>query len=1242
MISQENLKSKLNLFTLNFNTSKCEEDYNQQSYPIIKKVNFNLSGFSILFSLGLLIWTIFIFDGVNNDSDNLHLKIGKIKSQDVETFQNLTTVYYDRFIFIKNDNNSRTNSNSIDDEFVTKFSNEQIIQLQDLDKINLVSIENNYAILLRKYIFTREALPLILSLCFLNFILFLLTIFSSKFHKILFSAFFFLFGLNFHLLAGILRSFLSFSSDSILCLVVLQLFLKLIIITKTKFKWLLIIMVSFFTVISEWTMMYLFHFNIAQTLTYYLITNHLIHLLTIIICYFSEFNSKLNFLLVRQLKFEREYLSNLIFNMEEGFFTYNKGTISLMNRSMQKIVENYEKILNLNVEEEGSNCNLYSLNSQGNIQSISNLFRNFKEDILNTDSNKVRKGSRIIIEKLFENLTDLNMDLPKEITDLFNSCRDKKENSGGNVEILNLESQFKYNFNSSDSDFCLEKFTEKIKEYLFDFNSKKSNSNEFINFANHGSFPEKGFANFIHLGTLEIENLNSFWSDFNPASRNERIKTASVKKFQLSFRLIDHEEDRGLYLEMMLNDVSKATQLERERTVDNCRALYLSKVAHEMKNPLSSLVELQEDIKDTLSIEKNPIKEPESKSILSRVNCLADHSKLICRVMDMFLKDFYVFANLKESCPSECNFAIKCYECNQLKVCANCSVCINCEESKFTFFNFCELLSSCLENFRQLSVFENKNIKFEYYKIKIDSVPNSCRNKQNSHIKLPGVELKNKNKPRQFTQVFNINNLSIKKKFNKLIESDREISHENQENQKNYFIKINNIKDGASRKCMIKTDREILQSVIFNLIFHSYKNTFSGEIKITSEIVSKNSVKFCFYDTGLEVDPQFIKSLSSNSQKLLLENNLNNYISYNNSAIPSKNPNFFRKDNSMHMKSENNLVNLDNLAFPSKHISQLNYKKISKRDLGHLTGDKFNKYFGIFIAHNLVKKLGSTMKIESNPLGNKYSFTLNFNSENQCDFNIPNQIKSLNPKVPSPARKRNSVEVKQENLVIDIDLSASKQTVVNYSPLLFKKFNLEDFNNFQLGYSENSQTSSNRGANDSKFIPSKKSPVRRKSSILKSLLFAFSSQKNLNQPALPNMDNPKKILLVDDEKLVRGTLKRYFKQITQELHPFEIVEAENALKALDLMNESFLRKSLFDVIITDEYMPFMKGSFFIKIVRQIYNDSNFLSKRIQIVSYTAFDSPEIKASLRENGADFIWNKPIAYEEFRNHFENIVK
>jgi CheY-like chemotaxis protein len=1064
--------------------------------------------------------------------------------------------------------------------------------------------------------------------------------------------------------------------------------------------------------------------------------------------------------------------------MEEGYFTFTKGKILLMNRSMQKIVNNYEKILNLKSQMNGSYDTIYPMNNfeNNNDMSKGNLYENFMENIFTTENKKLRiqQDSKFIIEKILENLTDLNKDLPKEIVSLFSGCAEagqvgevweageagmekqrKMSNPGnlGNIQIIENDFNGEQFYVNNNSNFSLDKLTEKIKENLFNFNSNNSNSN--LNNSFNEKISEKGFANFLILGNIEIENLNIFNSDHNhnhnfnsPPKDDKNILTSSTKKFQISFRLIDHEEERGLYLEMMFNDVSKVTQLERERTVDDCRSLYLSKVAHELKNPLSSLVELQEDIKDTTANErKNKLKHfvRSNSNILTQVDSLADHSKLICKIMEMFLKDFSVFANLKESCLMDCDPGVKCIQCKYPKVCRKCSVCNNCEENKFTFFNYNELVSSCLDSFKQLSVFENKKIKIEHfhaenknynnnnnnnfnyncdynnqletnnnvnnlnektlscnvnknylnnnyafnqnqniksteitnsasnnkynYSLTVNNVPNSCRNndhhrkgsdynenfnlnvkdkekeKDNVNItqnnnnnlnifnpKVGGVipfGVRKDNKLTKFTHVTNINNLNIKKNFIKMSNSHLDISHHSNNNgnmQNNY----------TNENLLIKTDQEILRSIIFNIIFHSYKNTFTGEIKITSEFLSKNSLLLCFYDTGLEVDPHFIKSLSSNNQKLVFENNTVN----NNMNLNRKSSAYFNNNNNNNYMNFNMSENNSAFPLPMTHISHAPLNKLSHKELSHLTGDNFNKYFGLFIAHNLVNKMGSNLKIESNHIGNKYSFILNVKTQSMVSYiDMQRQSTTVNTFSNTVVKPKTNNEQ-----ILHLDSFFSKQTVINDSPFDLKQINLEVLDKYHLGYSIDSSTSSIGEDFESKF--ESKFELKKNDSEYNNVNIPIPSNSRskilthmMNTPTESD-DDPimQKILLVDDEKLVRDTIKRYFKRISQQFdYHFEVVEAENALTALNLIHESFLSKNLFDVIISDEYMPFMKGSFFIKIVRHIYNDCSFLSRGINIISHTAFDTPEVKASLRENGADLIWNKPIGYEEFKNYF-----
>ena len=70
-----------------------------------------------------------------------------------------------------------------------------------------------------------------------------------------------------------------------------------------------------------------------------------------------------------------------------------------------------------------------------------------------------------------------------------------------------------------------------------------------------------------------------------------------------------------------------------------------------------------------------------------------------------------------------------------------------------------------------------------------------------------------------------------------------------------------------------------------------------------------------------------------------------------------------------------------------------------------------------------------------------------------------------------------------------------------------------------------------------------------------------------------------KLLIVDDEKLIRDVIKEY-----AENEKYEIIEAENGIEALEKMKEEDI-----DLIILDVMMPKMDGNTFLKEIRNQYN-----------------------------------------------------
>lgn len=119
-----------------------------------------------------------------------------------------------------------------------------------------------------------------------------------------------------------------------------------------------------------------------------------------------------------------------------------------------------------------------------------------------------------------------------------------------------------------------------------------------------------------------------------------------------------------------------------------------------------------------------------------------------------------------------------------------------------------------------------------------------------------------------------------------------------------------------------------------------------------------------------------------------------------------------------------------------------------------------------------------------------------------------------------------------------------------------------------------------------------------------------------------------KVLIVDDESLIRNLLKR---RINWEEQGMTIIgEASNAHEALDMVDE--LRP---DIIFTDICMPFIDGIEFSGMVMEKYPD-------IKIVVVTGYDEFEFaRKGIKLGIADFIL-KPIGASELLNVTDRLKK
>ena len=107
---------------------------------------------------------------------------------------------------------------------------------------------------------------------------------------------------------------------------------------------------------------------------------------------------------------------------------------------------------------------------------------------------------------------------------------------------------------------------------------------------------------------------------------------------------------------------------------------------------------------------------------------------------------------------------------------------------------------------------------------------------------------------------------------------------------------------------------------------------------------------------------------------------------------------------------------------------------------------------------------------------------------------------------------------------------------------------------------------------------------------------------------------PKKILVVDDDETVRGSLGDFL-----EFHDFAVTTVANAAQAMDAVSGT-----AFDLVISDLVMPHMDGIALIRAIRDMGKDPPFLVM-------TGFASIEYAVeSMKAGAVDFI-TKPLKFD-----------
>jgi len=179
------------------------------------------------------------------------------------------------------------------------------------------------------------------------------------------------------------------------------------------------------------------------------------------------------------------------------------------------------------------------------------------------------------------------------------------------------------------------------------------------------------------------------------------------------------------------------------------------------------------------------------------------------------------------------------------------------------------------------------------------------------------------------------------------------------------------------------------------------------------------------------------------------------------------------------------------------------------------------------------------------------------------------------------------------------------------------KINLESDNHLKI---QNKEDNNINNSEESKFnMNSKKSGFKCNES-------AMISEDEMLNLEIKNSEVVR-IIVVDDEKLVRRSQINIISKFMQKKNIiFEIEECEDGIECLYKIYIGVINGVKYDIIITDETMKFMKGSFMAKILKKLITDNVIYD--IKIFMVTSYDTNNY-ADLQGNILEKVFTKPLS-------------
>jgi len=128
-----------------------------------------------------------------------------------------------------------------------------------------------------------------------------------------------------------------------------------------------------------------------------------------------------------------------------------------------------------------------------------------------------------------------------------------------------------------------------------------------------------------------------------------------------------------------------------------------------------------------------------------------------------------------------------------------------------------------------------------------------------------------------------------------------------------------------------------------------------------------------------------------------------------------------------------------------------------------------------------------------------------------------------------------------------------------------------------------------------------------------------------------------RILIVDDEQLIRQSQINLIKKYSEKNNILiEIEECEDGIECLYKIFKGLQKGIKYNLIITDETMNFLKGSFMAKILKKLISED--VIYKIKIIMVTSY-ATENYAHMNGNFVERVFSKPLSFNIIENIFNS---